>query len=78
MARVNIDLVLENIKNVDLQFGAWINIVGFTCEPSSSHKGATGVEVDVKALMVWNAGYFNVRDYEQAVQARKECGTTGD
>jgi hypothetical protein len=78
------DLVLEKIQNVDLQYGAWINVMGITGEPRSSHainitkKNHTGTqyEVDIQATLVWNAGPLNVQDYEQALEARNQADTT--
>jgi len=87
VVRVNIDLVLETIQNIDLQYGAWINVMGSICNRPVSDPGTTFAddilvspapqEAYVKAVLIWNAGPLNVEDYEQSLQARKDHGTTG-
>jgi hypothetical protein len=84
MARVNVDHVLETTRNVELQTGAWINVIGYVSERED--KGAKRQTVDststfrqvaVQALLLWNAGTLNLDEYEKALLARKECGAVG-
>ncbi|KAF2671388.1 hypothetical protein BT63DRAFT_412425 [Microthyrium microscopicum] len=82
VAKVNLDHVLESARPVELQKGAWVNVVGYTVGRSEdpvyvADVGKTAVEavVCVKAVMLWGDGDLNLDDYEQALQGRKDTGT---
>jgi hypothetical protein len=84
VTRVDIDLVLESIKRIDLQIGAWINVMGLTCDITASTNANADEKVAgsarqtaVQAIMIWNAGSFKIEEYEESLQARKDCGTAG-
>lgn len=77
-ASVNISLVRESIKSSVLQSGAWVNVVGYVENENSLTKTPRGdVKVKLQAIMLWDTVALNLAEYEKAVQARKDAGTTG-
>lgn len=77
-ASVNISLVRENIKSSVLQSGAWVNVVGYVQNENPLTKTPRGdVTVQIQAIMLWDTVALNLAEYEKAVQARKDAGTTG-
>lgn len=82
VARVNVDHVLETTRSVELQTGAWINVIGYVSERDegagkSREDGLRAAQVGVQALLLWSAGTLKLDDYEKALLARKECGAAG-
>jgi len=80
-ARVQLDHVLESITPTMTQVGAWLNVVGTIRKSgrrSRRRKGDSAhVEVNVDAIMVWEAENLKLDDYEKAVEARKASNSTG-
>lgn len=84
VARVNIDHVLESIRNCDVQIGAWLNVIGYTCGramdplyPFDVGRSRVYSEIGIQAIILWNAESVDVGSYEKALEARKKAGTTG-
>lgn len=76
-ASVKISLVREALKPSVLQNGAWVNVVGYVQNENLHTKAPHGhVTVKVQAIMLWDTVALNVAEYEKAVQARKDAGTT--
>lgn len=70
---VDIQLILETVKSTELQPGTWLNVIGYVRRPIQRHEGRrrSGMDdskiaddVDVQAVMLWNAGAIKVGDYE--------------
>ncbi|QDS72195.1 hypothetical protein FKW77_005035 [Venturia effusa] len=77
-ADVNISLVRETVKSPVLQSGAWVNVVGYIQNQHAFPQAGSGnVTVKVQAIMLWDTVALNLAEYEKAVQARKDAGTTG-
>jgi short-subunit dehydrogenase len=78
-ASVNINLVRETLKNTVLQVGAWVNVVGYVMDAKLTPKSTRDetVTVKVQAIMLWDTVALNLQEYESAVQARRDAGTTG-
>lgn len=75
---VDIQLVLESIKNHELQVGCWLNVIGYVRRPQRKRKRQqkTSEIVDnggttVQAVMLWDAGTLNVDNYERVLEASK-------
>jgi hypothetical protein len=64
---VNLDIehVLERIKRIEMDVGAWINVIGYV--ERRKDKG-----VFVQAVAIWDAGNVDLGAYEKAVKNRKE------
>jgi hypothetical protein len=64
---VNLDIehVLERIKRIEMDVGAWINVIGYV--ERRKDKG-----VFVQAVAIWDAGNVDLGAYEKAVEKRKE------
>ncbi|KAI9711363.1 MAG: hypothetical protein M1812_007212 [Candelaria pacifica] len=78
-ARVNIDLVLSNIKATDTQIGEWVNIIGYITAPTPGRKNASlnrsikdSNRVNVQAIALWSAGSIKLGNYERILEERKE------
>ncbi|KAE9965547.1 hypothetical protein BLS_007537 [Venturia inaequalis] len=77
-ASVNISLVRETLKSAVLQSGAWVNVVGYVQNGTSfAQTSYANVTVPVQAIMLLDTVALNLAEYEKAVQARKDAGTTG-
>jgi hypothetical protein len=85
-ASVDLSHVLENLQGTALQVGVWVNVVGYvmngesTTSKATEKRGARDADtgnVRVQAIMIWEAVAINIDEYEKAVQARKDLGTTG-
>lgn len=84
VARVNIDLVLESIESSSIQIGSWVNVIGYISAKTvqSAHQAEVrnipvNAEVAVRAILLWGAGDFKLKSYEDRLQERKDAGTTG-
>jgi hypothetical protein len=80
-ASVDIRLVLESIKTLDLQRGSWLNIIGYTRESAHLQKKRTTSKTNdvsigalpvVQAIIVWGAGAIKVAEYEAALISQRE------
>lgn len=55
-----------------------MNVVGYVENENSLTKTPRGdVKVKLQAIMLWDTVALNLAEYEKAVQARKDAGTTG-
>ena len=85
-ALVNVDLLLEGLKREDTEVGAWVNIIGYVedvvgqgnkdSNPNGREEGGD-VRVNVKAVMLWNAGGVRIEQYEKVLQERLQV-SSGD
>jgi hypothetical protein len=66
IANVDIEHVLERIKQLDVDVGTWLNVIGYV--ERRKEKG-----VFVQAVTVWNAGNIDLKAYEEAVEMRKKA-----
>ncbi|KAI4942689.1 hypothetical protein J4E91_009858 [Alternaria rosae] len=64
IANLDIEHVLERIKELNVDVGTWLNVIGYI--ERRKEKG-----VFVQAVTVWNAGNVDLKAYEKAVEARK-------
>ncbi|KAI4625919.1 hypothetical protein J4E80_003053 [Alternaria sp. BMP 0032] len=64
IANLDIEHVLERIKELNVDVGTWLNVIGYV--ERRKEKG-----VFVQAVTVWNAGNVDLKAYEKAVEARK-------
>lgn len=80
VARVHVDVILENLQAADLEFGSWVHVIGTVKEikhrkiPNRQDKGGslqTRDKVTVQAAMLWSAGSFRIDEYERTLEARK-------
>jgi hypothetical protein len=78
-ASVDISLVRETLKTSVLQVGAWVNVVGYVMieKPSPNPLRVESAIVKVQAIMLWDTVALNLDEYQSAVQARQNAGTTG-
>jgi hypothetical protein len=66
LANVDIEHVLERIKQLNVDVGTWLNVIGYV--ERRKEKG-----VFVQAVTVWNAGNVDLKAYEEAVEMRKKA-----
>lgn len=68
-AKVTIEHVREGLPRSATDVGSWLNVAGYvqTITPNS---------ISVQAIMLWEAGSLKLGDYERALQARSDAGTT--
>ena len=60
--KVNVEAIL-GIPLLTVEIGSWLNVVGYVVElPGSVNKG-------VQAILAWNAGEVDLREYEDAVRS---------
>jgi hypothetical protein len=81
VAEVNIDHVLETIKALDMEVGAWLNVMGYVKEtkppvPPPTAQGYRSEDIPIKrvsvqAIAVWSAGDIDLEAYEKAVRERQ-------
>jgi len=64
IANVDIEHVLETLRNGEVDVGAWINVIGYV--ERREEKG-----VFVQAIAAWDAGNVDLDAYERAVERRK-------
>jgi len=85
-AVVDLSHVLENLQGTALQGGVWVNVVGYVMNGESTTNKATAKSgardanasnIRVQAILIWEAVAIDIDEYEKAVQARKDLGTTG-
>jgi hypothetical protein len=78
-ASVDVSLVRETLKTSVLQVGAWVNVVGYVMieKPLPNPPRVDSATVKVQAIMLWDTVALNLDEYQSAVQARKNTGTTG-
>ena len=76
---VDINLLLEAVKAVDLQVGALLNVLGYVRKRPSTAirtRSASGPlerkSVDVEAVMIWSAGAVRIGEYERVLRDCKE------
>ncbi|KAF2420325.1 hypothetical protein EJ08DRAFT_598410 [Tothia fuscella] len=70
IAKVNLDIVLNDIKGSAIQDGNWVNIVGYVMDCKVSKC------VHVQAIMLWEAKGLNLEEYEKIVTERISLKTT--
>ena len=78
---VNIDLILETTKCSELQYGAWVNIIGYVerstlgavkRKRSSSYSKPQGFDTKIQAVLLWDAGAIDVPSYERTIALQQE------
>ncbi|KAH8685940.1 CST complex subunit Ten1 [Tricladium varicosporioides] len=68
-ARVNVDLLLENLKAEETQIGEWVNVIGYIGidqSPLSSHE--KNAYIPIQAIVLWPTGPFNLQTYERSLR----------
>ena len=90
LPRVTVDvrLTLESVNSTDFQAGSWLNVIGYVRRSSQRQEKRKGPDadhgsiledLDVQAVMIWDAGAIKVGDYEAILAHQKEVAkTTGD
>ena len=88
-AHVSLDLIGSEFSCRDAPIGTWVHVVGYvetngeaqhkaSCEEDQSNHSKfrlpSSLQVNVKALIVWNAGSLDVSAYESSVRARQQSG----
>ena len=78
-AFVDVRLLLETLKTTDTEIGEWVNVVGYVERDETVRRDRDGGRkldwigtVRVQAIMLWSAGGVKLKDYEEAVQKRKD------
>lgn len=88
-AVVDINLLLESLKNTDTRLGEWLNVVGYI-EPAlersesvgSNGRGSdrsvrvenqNGTTARVQAVMMWSASSVKLAEYERTLAERIEA-----
>ena len=71
-AAINVEHVLESLRQSYLEIGARLNIVGYKGRETSIKESAIcSITVDVQALMLWSAGDVNLDEYVKTVEERR-------
>jgi Telomere capping, CST complex subunit len=73
--KVDINLILESANSLDLQTGAWLNVIGYVVrqspklwEPPRLNSDAPKLGLNmVQALVIWSAGALRIGDYERTL-----------
>ena len=82
-AIVDVNLLLESLKNTDTRVGEWVNVMGYV-EPVSKlgieaktdsrvRKAGFAAEENspkIQGVMLWSAGAIKLADYERSLTAR--------
>lgn len=78
-AFVDVRLLLETLKTTDTEIGEWVNVVGYVERDETVRRDRdVGKELEgtgtvrVQAIMLWSAGGVKLKDYEEAIQKRKD------
>lgn len=69
--RVNVDLLLENLKVEETQIGEWVNVIGYIgIDQSPLRSNDKNAYVLIQALVLWSTGSFNLQAYERSLRFR--------
>ena len=76
--RVDISLVLENVKSTTLAAGAWINVIGYILAlPRSIRKKrddrlrCADQSAHLQAVLIWSAGAIRIGEYEHTLEEQR-------
>jgi hypothetical protein len=72
---VDINLLLETVKAIDLQVGAWLNVLGYVRNrpfPAVETSPFERKSIYVEAVMIWTAGAIRIGEYERVLRDCKE------
>jgi hypothetical protein len=66
-AELDISLVTEDFREKDTTIGTWLNVVGYIQDRRMKKDGKT-INVQIKALLAWDAGSVDVNDYSSVLK----------
>lgn len=75
-AIVDVNMLLESMKIDAVQPGSWINIIGYVRNksPRKARRSLSGHRMvgedlpKIQAILIWNAGAVQVRNYEKTLE----------
>jgi hypothetical protein len=78
-AHVDVNIVLEASKRDVAREGTWLNVIGYV-RTESTYRGTNNDNTEqclpvVQAVLMWDAGAIDVKNYEKILQQQAETRT---
>lgn len=71
---VNVEIILEHLKADQVRVGEWIHVIGYVRSNQSDEALETLGHtrgVSIQALLLWSAGPFRLKAYEDVLDGQK-------